>query len=166
MLTEIEVVRVPLTQGQFTIIEAADAEFVKQWDWIAVNIRGRWYAARKQGGKTIYLHVALMKTPKGFHTDHRDRDSLNNCRSNLRIVTVSQNQQNAGVRSNAKSSQYKGVSWSKRRQMWRAQIGLKGRNQSIGHYPTEDEAALAYNAKAIELFGEFAKPNLVVKVGV
>jgi hypothetical protein len=61
-------------------------------------------------------------------------------------------------RKGAGSSRYKGVSWSKVRRLWVMQITKEG-VQHTAFFPTEREAARAYDEKALELFGEFARPN-------
>jgi hypothetical protein len=60
----------------------------------------------------------------------------------------------------AKSSKYKGVHYDSERKQWIASItGKTGKTVFVGRYKTEQEAALAYNAKAAELFGEYASLN-------
>ena len=61
------------------------------------------------------------------------------------------------------SSIYKGVSKVKQQHptRWRARIKLDGKHRHLGYHSSEVEAALAYNEKAIELFGAFAKLNVI-----
>lgn len=76
-----------------------------------------------------------------------------------REATTSQNNQNVGIRRH-NTSGYKGVTWNKWHQKWRAQIAVDGRNQHhLGYFDDPREAALAYDAAAVELHGEFAKTN-------
>jgi hypothetical protein len=90
--------------------------------------------------------------------DHRDHDTLNNKWINLRLATYSQNQMNR--KSTKTASKYKGVyfyqqnGW-KFKKPWVAQINHK----HIGVFATAEEAARAYDAKAIELYGEFSYLN-------
>ena len=58
-----------------------------------------------------------------------------------------------------KSSIFKGVVWYKITGKWRATIKIAQKDIHIGYFDTELEAAEAYDEKALELFGEFAKPN-------
>ena len=88
----------------------------------------------------------------------RDCDGLNNRRSNLRLATPSQNMQNSRIPSN-NSSGFKGAFWHKRERKWQAQIKLNGKKKHLDYFDTVEEAAAAYDKAAIELFGEFARPN-------
>ncbi|MEN6337259.1 MAG: AP2 domain-containing protein [Phycisphaerales bacterium] len=56
-------------------------------------------------------------------------------------------------------SRFKGVWFEKRVGKWRATIHIKGKSIWIGHFATEEEAARAYDRRAVELFGEFARLN-------
>jgi hypothetical protein len=86
--------------------------------------------------------------------DHRDRDRAN-CRwENLRVSTRSQNQMNAGPRSNNKLG-LKGV--HKKGCGIQAQIKFNGRQRYLGIWPTAEQAAAAYAKAAIEFHGEFAR---------
>jgi group I intron endonuclease len=59
------------------------------------------------------------------------------------------------------SSKYVGVSRRKESGKWRAIIVYKKKSIEIGRYDTEKEAAIAYNTKAIELYGKNAKLNII-----
>ena len=54
------------------------------------------------------------------------------------------------------TSGYKGVYWKTQRQKYVAQLRLSGRNYHLGYFGNPIDAAKAYDAKAKELFGEFA----------
>ncbi|MEK0324126.1 MAG: HNH endonuclease [Nitrosopumilus sp.] len=91
--------------------------------------------------------------------DHIDQNRANNSWSNLRECTNLQNQGNQKVCKNNVSG-YKGVSWHTQRNCWRAQIGIqengKNRSKHLGVFTDLKDAVDAYNAAAIEYFGEFA----------
>jgi len=101
-----------------------------------------------------------MSTPSDMETDHRDGNGLNNQRENLRICTRQQNSQN-GLAHKDSSSQFKGVSLKKGRHKWVACIMQNGKLAHLGYFDNEIEAAKTYNTKAKELFGEFAKLNII-----
>ena len=90
--------------------------------------------------------------------DHIDHDKTNNHLSNLRWATRSENQCNQRKHRDG-CSRFKGVSKKKSAKKWTAQIMHNGRVKYIGLFKTGKEAARAYNAKALELQGEFASLN-------
>src|SRR5690606_17270138 len=116
-----------------------------------LKINGKW--------KNIRMHRLIMGVEKSSKpmVDHIDGNGLNNCRSNLRLATHSQNLQNADSRRG--TSKYKGVYFSKQLQKYRAKIIVDKKEIMLGSYINEDDAARAYNYAAIEYFGEFARLN-------
>ena len=94
--------------------------------------------------------VDHIKRADGSHA----QDSL----SNLRICSRSQNLINQTIRS-TNTSGYKGVSWHKPVNQWRAQITSCGRHKYLGLFTTPEAAALAYDKAAKGLHGEFANLN-------
>lgn len=106
------------------------------------------------------MHRLLMTSPTGTMVDHINGNGLDNRKENLRVVTNSQNLMNRGKNKN-NTSGYKGVLWDKVRNKWIALIGFNNKNIYLGRFFTKNEAAFAYNAKAEELFGEFAQINII-----
>jgi len=155
---------IELTQGKVALVSDNKYEYLNRWKWCAVFKRGKWRAMRKQWFptiKTIYMHRAIMNiTDPKILIDHKDGNGLNNCKSNLRIVTTAQNSMNAKKAAN-KSSIYKGVCFHKREKKWYAYIRKNYKLISLGYFNEEIEAAKAYNEKAKELFGEFANLNAI-----
>lgn len=149
-----DIMRIPVGEGQYAFVDAADYEWLKDWNWY---LQGG-YAARKEGRKTIYMHRAIMDPPPGKMVDHHDHNKLNNYRSNLRICSRQENQRNVCKRAGS-SSQFKGVGYSKRNHKWSAELVAGGIKIWLGYFTDEIEAARAYDRKAVELFGEFAYLN-------
>jgi hypothetical protein len=148
---------IPLTQGKFAIVDAEDYEHLSKYKWYAVYAGGKFYAYRSVKYRAVSMHRQIMGEPKGKVVDHRDGNSLNNRRSNLRICTFAQNQLNR--RSTGGVSRYKGVWFKKGHNKWKAQIGFNGKKIHIGYFKDEIDAAKAYDKKAKEFFGEFAYLN-------
>jgi hypothetical protein len=121
---------------------------------------------RNEGlGKKHLIHrlVAqefIEQPGSGFFVDHIDRNKLNNSVTNLRYVTSQQNQMNKTKQQNA-TSIYKGVSFDKHCRKWLSLIHFNGKKIRLGLFAHEQEAAIAYNAKASELFGEYANLNVI-----
>ena len=106
----------------------------------------------------VYLHAFIMCPDKYQVVDHINRNVLDNRRENLRVCTQSQNLANSNKRKNC-SSLYKGVSWNKKNRKWAAYINADKSRVPLGYFRSEQEAACAYDAKALEVYGEYAKLN-------
>lgn len=157
--------QIKLTQGKVAIVDDLDFEWLSQWSWCAHKVtRGEWYASRGEtrGGKSrhILMHREILGLKLGdpLTVDHRNRDTLDNRRSNLRKATHSENCANRRVRSDSKSG-IKGVTWSKTFSKWSAQVFKDGKRYGAGLHDSKEQASSAYEAKALELFGEFSSPR-------
>ncbi len=113
------------------------------------------YLRAKVLGSISYFHREIIEAASGTEVDHINRDRLDNRVSNLRICTRSANVQNSSKRTG--SSKYLGVSPNKNN--WRAQITKDGEKFYLGTFKTELEAALIYDKKATELYGDCAHVN-------
>ena len=155
--------RIELTQGQFALVDNEDYEELNKWKWHAYKNRYGGFAAIRNKGKWphqqgVSMHRAVMGYPKGLQVDHRNHNTLDNRKSNLRICTNSQNSMNRVLYENT-SSQYKGVYRNKNAKKWRTCIEHNGKKIHLGLFTNEVEAAKTYNKAAKELFGEFAYLN-------
>lgn len=157
---------IPLTRGQVALVDTADHEWLMQWKWHA-----RWnrdtqsfYAtrnSRKADGKPripVWMHREILGLPRrsdGRIGDHIESgQTLDNRRSNLRIVTSSQNNINARVRRDNPVG-IKGI-YRFRNGKWGAKIQANKSIKFLGYFFTQEEAAAAYRKAANELHGEFA----------
>jgi hypothetical protein len=147
---------IPLTLGKVALVSDCDYEFLMQWNW---HFDGM-YAARSENNKPrIRMHKVIAdRAGLQGEIDHEDRNKLNNQRNNIRGGTHSQNMANMDIRQD-NSSGFKGVSWSRERQKWIAQISCGRQVRRIGRFDTPIEAARAYDHAAERLFGEFACTN-------
>jgi hypothetical protein len=155
-----------LSSGDVCLVDDDDYNFVNQWKWKPIKSGKRIYAGRNIRGKNgkkwacVLMHRLLTDAPDGMQVDHIDGDTLNNSRSNLRVCTQSQNQVNSSGQSGS-ASRYCGV--TRNGSGWIARTKKNGVPHRFGTYRTEEEAARAYDAGIIELFGEFAKTNFPVE---
>lgn len=151
-------VMIPLTHGKFAIVDEADAGPVSDIQWYAIKCRNTWYALRSvPSSEGTGMHV-LVADCKGI--DHANGNGLDNRRVNLRPATRSQNGANRPPPSN-NTSGYKGVYWSRPTRKWRAVIRVNDRKANLGYFTDPVDAARAYNAAALEAWGEFAWLNPV-----
>ena len=145
---------IALTDGSYAYVDAADYEPLSRWTW---HMEGG-YAARIENGKLILMHREIMQPPRGMLVDHIDGNKPNNCRRNLRVCTHAENGRNKR-RQGGSSSMYKGVFYIREAQKWGASCFYRGEPAWLGRFDTEVEAARAYDRKAVELFGPFARLN-------
>jgi len=142
----------------FALVDDEDFELVSQYKW---SISSYGYAeCRDSEHKILGMHRLIIPTKSGMKIDHINMNPLDNRRENLRICTHRQNLWNR-IKPTNNTSGFKGVSWEKRRNKWRASICKNYKQFSLGEFFTKNEAALAYNRKARELFGNFARLNTI-----
>ena len=150
---------IELTYGKYAIVDAQDYDRLKRYNWCALKGAQTFYAKTFHlSGAILSMHRLILNAPKGLFVDHIDHNGLNNRKSNLRLCTNQQNLRNKLPRPGC-SSKYKGVSWSKARSKFRANIYLNRKAIHLGYFDSEIAAARAYDKKARELFGEFAFLN-------
>jgi hypothetical protein len=159
--------QIPLTRGLFAIVDDEDFERVSQFKWQATgDERRRYYATHGYyvNGKTkhLYMHRFIMDEPAGMQVDHINGNSLDNRRCNLRVATRQQNRHNSRLNKNSGTG-FTGVTELKgkqaRKSRFRAYIIHNNKNELIGHFACPIEAAKAYDRRARELRGEFARTN-------
>lgn len=98
---------------------------------------------------TIVYILTENRYPEKY-LDHKDNNKLNNIKHNLRLSTVYQNNLNVPPSTN-KSSQYKGVSYNKKRNQWYVASRVNNKTVWAGAYDDELAAALAYNELVLDL---------------
>lgn len=145
----------------FVVVSINDIGWLHQWKW-SLQRSQTLYAIRKVGPRdkrtTVYMHREILARKLGRplspteEVDHRDKQGLNNKRSNLRLSNRGQN--NTNRKTNRKGAiPYRGV--YRCREHFKASII----NRHIGVYATMEDAARAYDREALRLFGSFAQLN-------
>jgi len=151
---------IDISDGMCTLVDDADYESVSKYKWrpLKTSKRGKFYAVVKINGKLIYMHRFLLGDGD-YVADHINGIGLDNRRSNLRKATKTQNAWNSRKKSCGTTSKYKGVGWVEKDNAFQARIRTPNGRISLGYFDNELDAAMAYNKKAYELHGEFAKLN-------
>lgn len=149
---------VPVSNAGHALIDAVDVPLVCRHKWHAIRSKyGHVYAAAKIGGRKVLMHVMIAGTCGETLCDHRNGDTLDNRRDNLRPADDCQNQWNRAKRSGR--SKFKGVCFHNQSGKWMARIACRGKRVNIGLFESEESAAKAYDLMAVDLFGEFARLN-------
>lgn len=117
-----------------------------------VKINGKSYKL----SRVAWLYV-LGEFPK-HDVDHKNNNRSDNSWINLREANDQENSWNRKTPKN-NTSGYKGVTWDKEKQKWRAKITYDGKMLHLGLFIDIMDAARAYNEAAIKYFGEFARLN-------
>ncbi len=164
--------------GEIILVDDEDYAVLSRhpWHYTANGNKTRFYAVTRLNtseGKivrTIFMHNMILGF--SFYVDHRDNNTKNNTKDNLRPATMQENGWNKGKnrcnRHGANSSAYKGVIrcvGAKGNVYYRIIIKLSKKGEKperfcrMGPFATEIQAAQAYNKKIVELRGDWAWVN-------
>lgn len=114
-----------------------------------------YYVVLKIQQRRVFLHRLVMQQASDI-IDHINGDTADNRRSNLRVVSQSENSQNRNKLNSNNSSGVTGVYWSKRERRWMVYVRPQGVSIYIGRFNTKD-AAVKANEKARALYYPLSK---------
>ena len=155
---------IPLTQGKVALVDDHDYSYLMAWKWRASEQEnGDFYAKRvaekqRNGYRSIYMHRVILDVPKGVLTDHRNTNTLDNRRSNLRLCNRSENAHNCGVRSDNISG-HRGICWHKKARKWMVRLKSHNIDKYLGLFVDLQDAINARKAAEEKYVGEFAFNN-------
>lgn len=144
---------IPLTKGQFAIVDDDDYDYLSKRKW---HISGHYAATYIGNNKSFPMQDMILPHNTSLCVDHINGNKLDNRKSNLRVCTKRQNSYNRKLGKNNKTG-LKGV--SPYRNKFRAVIYWNYKHIHLGMFDSPAAAAAAYDRKALELYGEFAKLN-------
>jgi hypothetical protein len=146
---------ISLTQGRTTIVDAADFEWLNQWNWNAVKVKNGKYVYVGRIGPDrnyIFMHRIILSCKR--MVDHKNHDTLDNRRDNLREASRSQN----GCNRELPAGDYRGVYYKVGK--WEASITRNGVYRYLGRFNSVHEAIRVRDKAAKKYHGEFAVLNL------
>lgn len=150
---------IPLSRGRVTIVDKADYEMLRHLSW---HVTAKGYARHCERyldtSRSVAMHRMIMLPESGQEVDHINGDRLDNRRCNLRLCSRAENGRNRR-RQRSSSFRFKGARKDWRRGKWQAYIKDDGIQRHLGCFESETEAARAYDAAAMRLFGDFARTN-------
>lgn len=164
---------IALTRGKRAMVDDDIYHLLENVPFHAAESRGRIYARSNrtllEGHPNTYLHwiVIAPSFHKSFQIKFKDGNTLNCQRDNLIYIEKSTNTQRSSKPQTGriKKSKYIGVSkimnTRLKSERWSARTKHEGKNIYIGKYATQEEAALAYNKKMIELHGPNCRLNIL-----
>jgi hypothetical protein len=152
--------RIKLTNKMVALVDNKWYPYLNKFTWQARYDRstGKYYAARQIHNNFIYMHREILNAPDGLHVDHINGDTLNNQGENLRLATSAENAWNRDKYKN-NTTGYKGVTYDKERDKYRAQITAHGKAINLGRYEKPIDAALVYDRAVRQYHGEFGCTN-------
>lgn len=137
------------SKGEEFYFDLEDYDLIKNYTWY-VGDKG--YI--KAENKDITLHRLVSNAKENEIIDHIFHKKFDNRKSQLRIVTNSQNQMNRNIGKN-NTSGYRGVSWHKKHKKWIAQIGIMGKLKYLGLFSHIEEAIKIRKQAEEKYFGEY-----------
>jgi len=169
--TDLMTKRIALTRGMFALVDDEDFARLSAFKWRAVEGRcGCFYASRsiptlrngRKGQSSREMQRDVLdpdfKVSGRTKADHRNGDTLDNQRGNLRWATNVVNRLNSRIHGR-NGSGYRGVHFVPKRGLYRAQLAIEGRRLCGGYHATAEAAAAAYNALALAHHGPEARLN-------
>lgn len=154
LMKKIELSKQGKNKGKYsTMVDDEDFAMLNSFRWC---FDGKYPQRRNNKEGHIRMHFLLMNPPKGKGVDHINGNPLDNQKANLRVCTRQQNSHN-GSKHKDGSSKYKGLEKSGKK--WLVRVCKNYIRYRVGLFDNEKDAAKAYDSKAKELFGDFAKLN-------
>lgn len=141
-----------LSDGSIALVSAESIPLLKSCTWCK---SGNGYVMTRSIHPAISMQRFLTGAKPNDIVDHIDRNPLNNTLPNLRICTKQTNAINTAVRVDNRTG-YKGVSYHKKGEKFRAYIVINGKQIHLGLFDTAEQAAQKYIDVARILYGEFS----------
>lgn len=136
-----------IIKNKIVTVDDEDLELLLKYNW-GLD-KSNHVQNKKQG---VFCRL-IMNCHDNQVVDHIDNNPLNCIKANLRITSNSANIQRG------RPGTIRGVYRKGSACRWHVQIMCKGRLYYFGGFKTKEEAAMAYDIVAIELFGELAGLN-------
>jgi len=150
--------QIELTQGYFALVDDDDFDYLNRFWWTVTNTEHVYAVSRMGGSDLFYMHKVILGLGSEDRCDHKNRNTLDNQKHNLRRATTQQNNCNAPKPQGPNGSGFRGVD-RRENGKFRASIRVNRKKINLGTFDTAEEAARAYDIGAMLHHGEFALLN-------
>ena len=160
--------KILLANGGYAIVDNEDYPYLSRFRWIFNG--GVFATLLREKMRYVLVPMGYFLLKPQWHRNvvisHKNNNILDFRKSNLMWIGDSKKMQRGKKRrthfGKQCTSKYKGVSKREgRSHPWTAQINQDKKCFWLGAFEKEKEAAIVYNEKAKELYGEFAYQNII-----
>jgi hypothetical protein len=141
------------SKGEEFYFDLEDHDLIKNYYW-SVNTYGYIITNLYEEKTILFMHRLVMNCPDDMEIDHKFHKKHDNRKSELRIVTRSQNQMNVDLKSH-NTSGVKGVSWHKYHEKWRVFISVNKKQIHLGYFNNFEEAIKVRKAAEEKYYREY-----------
>lgn len=146
------------SKGEPFYFDLEDYDLIKDYTWYFGN-----HGYLMSQGKMGYVLFHRLICPNCQYIDHIHHDKADNRKSELRVVTCSQNSMNRKIHSN-NTSGVTGVNYHKKSGRWTARIMVDYKRIELGEFDLFEDAVRARKEAEEYYFGEYSYDNSL-KVG-
>lgn len=140
-------------KGEEFWFDLEDYDKIKNYCWYKNN-QGYLISFDYNSNKKIRLHRLIMNPTSDQIIDHINHNTIDNRKSNLRIVTYSQNLMNKSLVS-SNTSGITGVSWYEKRNKWKSYITINKKQKFLGYFDNFEDAVRTRKEAEVKYFGEY-----------
>lgn len=157
--------------NKYAVVDDDMYESLSQHHWKIMNTKWGLYARRyiwhpnEKRVEAVLMHRAIMSPPPGMLVDHINGDGLDNRKSNLRVVTPTENNFNRKAKRIDNTTGYTGVYQSKAKGPYLARVQSGGKVWNLGTFRCPIEAAIFRDIAALEIQGPMATLNFPDTIG-
>jgi hypothetical protein len=155
--------KIRLTNGKYAKVDDDDYPYLRRFIWVMTNQKLVVRETMDKRGMNINIAMAdfIKQRRRGSWVIYNNGNSLDLRKENVLMDSVHLRAHRFKKKIGNYTSRYKGVALDRKNGKFRSTITYKGKQYQMGRFESEKEAALKYNEKALELYGELAYQNKI-----
>ena len=156
--------KIPLTQNKYAIVDDEDYPYISRFKW-TTGVNGHAVRCMKMGKEgQVMMEYFIKSKGRGPRYIYKNHNCLDLRKENLEVVSWGLVSVWGNKTKSKTTSKYKGVYWDKRAKKWFAYLTARDKNGKRNKllwqsFENENDAALARNKKALEVYGVSAYQN-------